>query len=85
LDVSIQAQLLNLLKDLQADLWSAFLFINHNLSVARRMSDNMVVLRNGRIEEQGPSEQLFGAPKADYTKTLLGLTPTMPKEWRRAG
>ena len=84
LDVSIQAQVLNLLKDLQATFGLTILFITHNLSVARQMSDNMVVLRNGRIEEQGPSEQLFSNPKAEYTKTLLSLTPTMPKEWRQA-
>ena len=85
LDVSIQAQVLNLLKDLQATFGLTILFITHNLSVARQMSDNMVVLRNGRIEEQGPSEQVFVTPQADYTKTLLSLTPTMPKEWRQAG
>ena len=85
LDVSIQAQVLNLLKDLQSTFGLTILFITHNLSVARQMSDNMVVLRNGRIEEQGPSEQVFATPQAEYTKTLLSLTPTMPKEWRQAG
>lgn len=85
LDVSIQAQVLNLLKDLQSTFGLTILFITHNLSVARQMSDNMVVLRNGRIEEQGPSEQLFQTPQADYTRTLLSLTPTMPREWRQAG
>lgn len=85
LDVSIQAQFLNLLKDLQATFGLTVLFITHNLSVTRQMSDNMIVLRNGRIEEQGTSEDVFSNPQAPYTKELLSLTPTMPEEWRAAG
>lgn len=85
LDVSIQAQVLNLLKDLQATFGLTVLFITHNLSVARQMSDNMIVLRNGRIEEQGTSEDVFSNPQAPYTKELLSLTPTMPDDWRAAG
>ena len=83
LDVSIQAQILNLLKDLQSTFGLSILFITHNLSVVRQMADDMVVLRQGRIEEAGPSEQVFETPEADYTKTLLSLTPVMPKEWQR--
>ena len=85
LDVSIQAQVLNLLKDLQATFCLTILFITHNLSVTRQMSDNMIVLRNGRIEEQGTSEDVFSNPQAPYTKELLSLTPTMPDDWRAAG
>ncbi len=81
LDVSIQAQLLNLLKDLQTAFGLTVVFISHNLSVVRQMSDDVVVLRNGRIQEQGASEQVYGAPQADYTQRLLELTPAMPKEW----
>jgi len=82
LDVSIQAQLLNLLKDLQSAFGLTILFISHNLSVVRQMSDDVVVLRNGRIQEIGPSEQLYENPSADYTKMLLSLTPVMPKDWK---
>ena len=85
LDVSIQAQFLNLLKDLQATFGLTVLFITHNLSVARQMSENMIVMRNGRIEEQGTSEDVFSNPQAPYTKELLSLTPTMPDDWRAAG
>lgn len=81
LDVSIQAQLLNLLKDLQKAFGLTVIFISHNLSVVRQMSDDVVVLRNGRIQEKGPSEQVYQDPKADYTKRLLELTPTMPSQW----
>lgn len=81
LDVSIQAQLLNLLKDLQATFGLTMIFISHNLSVVRQMADNVVVLRNGRIQEQGASEQVYESPEADYTKRLLALTPRMPSHW----
>ncbi|RLJ59238.1 peptide/nickel transport system ATP-binding protein [Litoreibacter meonggei] len=81
LDVSIQAQLLNLLKDLQAAFGLTVLFISHNLSVVRQMADDIVVLRNGRIQEKGASEQVFETPEADYTKKLLSLTPVMPHDW----
>lgn len=82
LDVSIQAQLLNLLKDLQSAFGLTVIFISHNLSVVRQMADDVVVLRNGRIQEVGKSEQVYQTPQADYTKRLLELTPTMPREWR---
>jgi peptide/nickel transport system ATP-binding protein len=82
LDVSIQAEILNLLKDLQAKFGLTVLFISHNLSVVRQMADDMVVLRNGKIEEAGKTEALFEQPQADYTKKLLALTPVMPKEWQ---
>jgi peptide/nickel transport system ATP-binding protein len=82
LDVSIQAQLLNLLKDLQSAFGLTVIFISHNLSVVRQMADDVVVLRNGRIQEMGASERVYQAPQADYTKKLLALTPAMPREWR---
>lgn len=82
LDVSIQAQLLNLFKDLQSAFGLTVVFISHNLSVVRQMADDVVVLRNGRIQETGPSEAVYQTPQADYTKRLLELTPTMPSAWR---
>ena len=82
LDVSIQAQLLNLLKDLQAAFGLTVIFISHNLSVVRQMADDVVVLRGGRIQEYGASEQIYAQPQADYTKRLLELTPVMPQEWQ---
>lgn len=84
LDVSIQAEILNLLKDLQSTFGLTILFISHNLSVVRQMADDMVVLRNGKIEEMGKTETLFERPSAEYTKKLLALTPMMPPEWRSA-
>ncbi|AXI45756.1 ABC transporter ATP-binding protein [Sulfitobacter sp. SK012] len=82
LDVSIQAELLNLLKDLQNVFGLTILFISHNLSVVRQMADDIVVLRNGRIQEIGASERVFSEPQADYTKKLLALTPVLPSNWR---
>lgn len=84
LDVSIQAEILNLLKDLQSTLGLSILFISHNLAVVRQMSDDVVVLRQGKIEEAGPAEQVFNDPQAEYTRTLLSLTPVFPTEWRAA-
>jgi len=81
LDVSIQAEILNLLKDLQSIFGLTILFISHNLAVVRQMSDDVVVLRNGKIEESGKTEELFVRPQAAYTKKLLELTPVMPKDW----
>ncbi|GAA6208639.1 ABC transporter ATP-binding protein [Cognatishimia sp. WU-CL00825] len=85
LDVSIQAEILNLLKDLQSTFGLTILFISHNLSVVRQMADDIVVLRHGVIEEHGDTEALFENPQADYTKTLLKLTPVMPMGWRKTG
>ncbi len=75
LDVSIQAQVLNLLKELQARFGLTILFISHNLAVVRQMSDDIVVLKSGKVVEASASEAFFSAPQADYSKTLLKLTP----------
>jgi peptide/nickel transport system ATP-binding protein len=84
LDVSIQAEILNLLKDLQSVFGLTILFISHNLAVVRQMADDTAVLRNGTIKEMGSTDDVFERPKADYTKTLLALTPVMPKSWQSA-
>lgn len=82
LDVSIQAEILNLLKDLQVKFGLTILFISHNLSVVRQMADDTAVLRNGKLEEVGDTNVVYTAPKADYTKSLLDLTPAMPVSWQ---
>ncbi len=78
LDVSIQAQVLNLLKDLQAKFNLTILFISHNLAVVRQMADDIAVLQSGRLVETKTSEPFFQAPDAEYSQTLLSLTPAMP-------
>jgi microcin C transport system ATP-binding protein len=71
LDMSVQAQIVDLLRDLQARHRLAYLFISHDLKVVRAVSDEIVVLRGGRVVERGPTERLFAAPAEPYTRTLL--------------
>jgi oligopeptide transport system ATP-binding protein len=80
LDVSIQAQILNLLKDLQRDLGLSYLFIAHDLGVVRAMSDTIAVMRNGRIVEQGPADEIYARPSNDYTRGLLAAVPVADPE-----
>ncbi|GIM92179.1 ABC transporter ATP-binding protein [Paractinoplanes toevensis] len=75
LDVSIQAQILNLLVDARAATGVGYLFVTHDLSVVRHVCDDVVVMRRGRIVESGSVEQVLGAPSADYTKKLVGSIP----------
>ncbi len=71
LDVSVQAQVLNLLNDLKAELSLTFLFISHDLHVVKYMSDRVMVMQKGRIVEIGDTDEVFDHPKNDYTKSLL--------------
>jgi len=71
LDVSIQAQILNLLLRLQSELALSFLFISHDLAVVHRMSDRILVLREGRVVEEGTPDMVFRQPSHPYTRTLL--------------
>ncbi|MDZ4790215.1 MAG: ABC transporter ATP-binding protein [Hyphomicrobiales bacterium] len=71
LDVSVQAQIVDLLRDLQEKRKLAYLFISHDLKVVRALANEVIVMRNGRVVEEGPAEQIFNAPQSDYTKALL--------------
>jgi len=75
LDVSVQAQVLNLLKDLQEEYNLTYVFISHDLSVVKFMSDMMAVMNSGKIVEFGPSESIYEDPKMDYTKRLISSIP----------
>ena len=75
LDVSIQAQILNLLKDLQRDFGLTYLFIAHDLAVVRGMSDRIAVMNRGELVEIGPAEEVYTNPQDDYTKALLSAVP----------
>ncbi len=75
LDVSVQAQVLNLLKDLQEELGLTYLFISHDLSVVKFMSDRIMVMNRGRIEEIGPASQIYLHPQQDYTRRLIAAIP----------
>ena len=76
LDVSVQAQVLNLLKQLQADLGLTYIFISHDLSVVKFMSDRIIVMNQGKIEEIGASEEIYRHPKTEYTRKLISSIPT---------
>jgi peptide/nickel transport system ATP-binding protein len=75
LDVSIQAQLLNLLARLRAELGFAMLFISHDLSVVRHLCSRVLVMFRGEIVEQGPVEDVFGNPRHAHTRALLSSVP----------
>jgi ABC-type oligopeptide transport system ATPase subunit len=75
LDVSIQAQIINLLKDLQREFGLAYLFIAHDLAVVRSVSDRIAVMHQGRIVETGLADEVYERPREDYTKALLAAVP----------
>ena len=78
LDVSVQAQVLDLLADLQASLGLAYLFISHDLGVIRHVSDEVLVMRHGQVVESASVETLFESPQLEYTRRLLGAVPRLP-------
>ncbi len=71
LDMSVQAQIVDLLRDLQARHGLAYLFISHDLKVVRALSNEVIVMKDGRVVEQGPTESIFAAPREAYTRALL--------------
>ncbi|MEM6434797.1 MAG: ABC transporter ATP-binding protein [Cyanobacteria bacterium P01_D01_bin.115] len=75
LDVSVQAQVLNLLKDLQQEFNLTYIFISHDLSVVKFVSDRIVVMNQGRIEEIGPAEVIYNSPQQPYTQQLIAAIP----------
>jgi len=75
LDVSVQAQVLNLLNNLKENYNFTYIFISHDLAVVKYMADNLLVMKDGRIEEQGDADALYKEPKSDYTKRLLEAIP----------
>jgi len=75
LDVSVQAQVLNLIKDMQQELSLSVLFIAHDLAVVRYLCDRLVILEKGRAVEQGPRDQVYGDPRHPYTQSLLEAVP----------
>ncbi len=85
LDVSVQAQILNLMRRLQEQLGLTYLFISHNLSVVRHMSDDIAIMYLGRFVEVGPAEQVFSDPRHPYTRLLLETIPNVeaPNRERR--
>jgi len=84
LDVSIQAQVLNLLMDLQQEMGIAYLFISHNLQVVRHIADDVLVMYLGRTVEYAPKDDVFSRPAHPYTRALLASTPSLAAGRRRA-
>jgi len=79
LDLSIRAQILNLLKDIQQSLSCSFLYISHDLMTVRFLADRLAVMYLGRIVEEGPTEEIFANPRHPYTKALLDSAPTLER------
>lgn len=83
LDVLVQDQILQLLKGLQAEMNLSYLFITHDLAVVRETADDIVVMRQGKVVEQGPADAIFADPQADYTRNLIDSVPGLHIELGR--
>ncbi|MEM6436468.1 MAG: ABC transporter ATP-binding protein, partial [Cyanobacteria bacterium P01_D01_bin.115] len=75
LDVSVQAQVLNLLKELQTEFKLTYIFISHDLAVVKFMSDRIMVMNQGQLEELGPADQVYNEPQQPYTQRLIEAIP----------
>jgi peptide/nickel transport system ATP-binding protein len=78
LDVSVQAQIINLLQQLKREQGFSYIFISHDLGVVKYISDRIAVMQNGRIEEIGEADQIYYSPSTDYTKRLIAAIPKLP-------
>ena len=83
LDVLVQDQILQLLKGLQDEMNLSYLFITHDLAVVRETADDIVVMRQGKVVEQGPADAIFADPQADYTRNLIDSVPGLHIELGR--
>jgi microcin C transport system ATP-binding protein len=83
LDMSVQGQIVDLLRDLQARHGLTYLFISHDLKVVRALAHDLLVMRNGKVVEQGPAEQVFDDPQSEYTRDLI--TAALELRARREG
>ena len=84
LDVSVQAQVLNLLRDMQKELGLTILFVAHDLAVVKYLCSRVVVLHHGIVEEAGTVDEVYGAPKAAYTRELLDAVAEPDPQAERA-
>ncbi|WP_284292994.1 ABC transporter ATP-binding protein [Luteimicrobium album] len=84
LDVSVQAQVLNLLADMRTELGLSILFIAHDLAVVRYLCDRLVVLKDGRAVESGTRDEIYGSPRHPYTQALLEAVPRLDPAGERA-
>jgi len=84
LDMSVQAQVVDLLRALQQKHGLSYLFISHDLKVVRALANDVIVMRDGRVEERGTADEIFRAPKSDYTKALLAAALNLKADERMA-
>jgi peptide/nickel transport system ATP-binding protein len=75
LDISVQAQVLNLLNELKVNFGFTYIFISHDLAVVKYMSDQLIVMNQGEIEEMDDADEIYKNPKKDYTKKLIHAIP----------